>query len=151
MSPGDALRFQWHHFRLMGTRQLREDTSWLKLPFRPESFCPIQKQYFRILISKCPPGMFCGSNDTIFASWGPVCSEKTPPDENHHLSKFTMSYIHATFSNINIQMYPGDVLRFQWHHFRIMGTHLLREDPSRRKPPFVQLHCVTHTHNIFKY
>ena len=30
--------------------------------------------------------MLCGSNDTIFASWGPICSEKTPPDENHHLA-----------------------------------------------------------------
>ena len=30
------------------------------------------------------PGKLCGSSDTIFASWGPVCSEKTPPDENHH-------------------------------------------------------------------
>ena len=57
--------------------------------------------------------MFCGSNDTIFASWATVCSEKTPPDENHHLSNFILSYIHATFSNINIQMYPGDVMRFQ--------------------------------------
>ena len=51
--------------------------------------------------------MFCGSNDTIFASSAPVCSEKTPPDENHHLSKFILSYIHAKFSNINIQMYHG--------------------------------------------
>ena len=40
------------------------------------------------------------------------------------------------FSNINIQMSPGDALQFQWHHFRLMGTRLLREDPSRRKPPF---------------
>ena len=57
--------------------------------------------------------MFCGSIDTIFASWAHACSEKTPPNENHHLSKFILSYIHANFSNINIQMYPGDVLRFQ--------------------------------------
>ena len=57
--------------------------------------------------------MFCGSNDTIFASWAPVCSEKTPPDENHHLSKFVLSYIHATLSNINIQMHHGDALQFQ--------------------------------------
>ena len=32
------------------------------------------------------PGILCGSNDTIFDSWGPACSEKTPPDENHHSS-----------------------------------------------------------------
>ena len=57
--------------------------------------------------------MFCDSNDTIFASWEPVCSEKTPPDESHHLSKCILSYIHETFSNINTQMYPGDALRFQ--------------------------------------
>ena len=95
--------------------------------------------------------MFCGSNDTIFASWGPVCSEKTPPDENHHLSKFILSYMHATFSNIIIQICPRDVLRFQCHHFRITGTRLLGEDPSRQKPPFVQIHFVIHARNIFKY
>ena len=51
--------------------------------------------------------MFCVSNDTTFASWAPACSEKTPPDENHHLSKFILSYTHAMFSNITTQMYPG--------------------------------------------
>ena len=62
---------------------------------------------------KCPPGILCGSNDTIFASWGPVCSENTPPDENHHLPKFHLIQINTTFSNINIQMSPVDALRFQ--------------------------------------
>ena len=59
------------------------------------------------------PGMLCGSNDTIFASWGPVCSEKTPPDENHRLSKLYLIWINTIFSNINIQVSPGDALRFQ--------------------------------------
>ena len=66
-----------------------------------------------MLISKCPPVMLCGSNDTIFASWGPVCSEKTPPDENHHLYNFHLIQINTTISNINIQMSPGDALWFQ--------------------------------------
>ena len=79
----------------------------------PNSLYYTYTQHFQILLSKCTPGIFCGSIDTIFASWAPVCSEKTPPDENHHLSKFILSYTHATFSNINIQMYPGDALRFQ--------------------------------------
>ena len=104
-----------------------------------------------MLLSKFYPGTLCGSNDTIFASWGPLCSEKTPPDENHHLPKFHLVYTNTTFSIINIQMSPGDALRFQWHHFRLMGTRLLREDPSRRKPPFFQIIFNLDKHNIFKF
>ena len=36
------------------------------------------------------PGDACGSNDTIFASRGPVCSEKTPPDKTTISSKFIL-------------------------------------------------------------
>ena len=59
------------------------------------------------------PGMLCGSNDTIFASWGPVCSEKTPPNENHHLPKLYLIWINTIFSNIDIQISPGVALWFQ--------------------------------------
>ena len=59
------------------------------------------------------PGMLCRFNDTIFDSWGPVCSEKTHPDENHHLYKFILIQINTRYSNINIQISPGDALRFQ--------------------------------------
>ena len=59
------------------------------------------------------PGMLCVSNDTIFASRGPVCSEKTPADENHRLSKLYLIWIYTIFSNINIQISPGVALWFQ--------------------------------------
>ena len=87
MSPGDALRFRSHHVRLMGTRLLREDPSRRKPPFVQIPLNPDKCDISNINI-QMSPGMLCGSNDTTFASWGPVCSEKTPPDENHHLSKF---------------------------------------------------------------
>ena len=84
MSPGDALRFQCHHFRLMGTRLLREDPSRRKPPVVQIPLNPDKHDIFKYQYPNVPPGVLCGSNDTIFASRGPVCSEKTPPDENHH-------------------------------------------------------------------
>ena len=59
------------------------------------------------------PGMFCGSNVTIFPSSCPVCAAKTPPDEIHYLSRFLSIQMNTMFSNINIQMSPVNALRFQ--------------------------------------
>ena len=70
-----------------GTRLLREDPS--RRNHHLSKFLLIQiNTIFSNINIQISPGMLCGSNDTIFASWGPVCSEKTPPDESHHLSKF---------------------------------------------------------------
>ena len=62
----------------------------------------------------------------------------------------SVARLQILISNINIQMSPGDVIRFRWHHFRLMGTRLLREDPSRRIPPFVQIPFTLDKHDIFK-
>ena len=59
------------------------------------------------------PGMLCGSDDPIFASWGPVCSEKIPPEENCHFIQIHFRLNKRNISNINIQMSPWDALRFQ--------------------------------------
>ena len=85
--------------------------------------------------------MFCASNDSTLVWYRLACSEKTSPDENINFPSKSwdthsqkVNTIHWTETH---KWYFYDVLRFKWHHTRLISTSLFREDLSRRKQQFL--------------
>ena len=81
--------------------------------------------------------MFCASNETTVVWYRLACSEKNSPDENSNFwTRSLTSHSHkvnATHSTEAPEWHFYNVLRFKWHHTRLIWTRQFREDLSRRK------------------